>query len=56
MWPFEADNSIALFGGDTKNNQVAEKVPHKRRKWMRIAFRSATETQIDNKPYNMRWL
>ena len=56
MLTFEADKRIALFEGDTKNNQVAEKVLHKRRKWMRIAFRSETETPIDNKPYNMRWL
>lgn len=56
MWPFEPDNSIALFRGDTKTNRVCEKVPHKRRKWMLIAFRSATETQIDKKTYNMRWL
>lgn len=53
MWPFETDNSIALFRGDTKTNQVAEKVPHERRKWMWIACRSATETQIDKKPYSI---
>lgn len=56
MWPFRGDNSKALLREKQRTNQVDAKVSHKRKKWLRIAFQSATETLIDDKPYNVRWL